>query len=49
LVSAYFIKERGLSVQEAIDFVKSKRPSMHLDDVQIEALSAFAQQLTTNN
>lgn len=41
LVSAFYISQ-GLSVEAAIDFVKSKRPSMHLDDIQIEALREFA-------
>lgn len=41
LVAAYFIKSRGMSPQEAEDFIKSKRPSMHLRDNQREALKEF--------
>jgi hypothetical protein len=40
LVTAYLICE-GMSVEEALDFIKEKRPSMHLQDVQIEALKKF--------
>lgn len=42
LVAAYFIS-LGQSVTEAIDTIKQKRPSIHLDQVQIEALEKFAQ------
>lgn len=37
LVAAYLIKQ-GKSVDEAIEFIKSKRPSTHLEEVQIKAL-----------
>lgn len=41
LVSAYFIR-KGKSPEEAEIFIKSKRPTMHLEDAQREALSTFA-------
>lgn len=41
MVAAYFVS-RGDSVQGAIEGIKQKRPSIHLDDVQIEALEKFS-------
>jgi len=40
LVSAYFILE-GKTTEQAMDFVKKKRPIMHLDKVQVKALLDF--------
>ena len=37
MVAAYLTK-RGKSVEEAIDFIKSKRPSIHLEEVQKQTL-----------
>lgn len=44
LVAAYLIKQ-GMGVDEAIEFVKSKRPSIHLNKIQIEALREYAKTL----
>lgn len=44
LTAAYFIST-GKSVEEAITLIKEKRPSIHLDDVQIQSLEKFAQSL----
>lgn len=41
LVIAYLIKQ-GRILDNAIEFVRSKRPSMHLEKVQKEALKVFA-------
>lgn len=41
LVAAYLIK-KGKTVDEAIDFIKSKRPSIHLQESQLDALKVFA-------
>lgn len=41
VVAAYFIS-KGMTSQEAENFIKSKRQSIHLDDVQREALIKFA-------
>lgn len=41
LVAAYLIKD-GKSVDEALDLIKTKRPSIHLEDVQREALIMFS-------
>lgn len=40
LVAAYLIK-KGKTVEEAIEFIKLKRSSMHLADVQKKALEEF--------
>ena len=37
LVAAYLIK-KGKSIEEAVDFIKSKRPSIHLENIQKQAL-----------
>lgn len=41
MVAAYLIKQ-GKGVDEAIKFVKTKRPSMHLEDVQRQVLIEFS-------
>lgn len=41
MVVAYFIKN-GKSVDEAIEFIRSKRPSIHLEAVQKDALIGFS-------
>lgn len=40
LVAAYFILT-GKTLEEAIDSIRRKRPSIHLEKVQIEALKKF--------
>ncbi len=40
LVAAYLICN-GMSVEEAIQFVKERRSTIHLQDVQVEALEKF--------
>lgn len=40
LIAAYLIS-RGMSVAQALDFIKKKRPSIHLQKVQIQALEKF--------
>jgi len=41
LVAAYLIK-KGMSVDKALAIIKAKRPSIHLEDVQQEALNNFS-------
>ena len=41
LVAAYLIREHGKSVDEALEIIKAKRPTIHIADVQREALHAF--------
>lgn len=45
MVAAYFIKTRHMAPDAAEAFVKSKRPSMHLESVQRKALKIFARSL----
>lgn len=40
LVAAYLISQ-GKNVEEAVSFIKKKRPSIHLDKNQINALKKF--------
>lgn len=40
LIAAYLIKQ-GRAPMEAIDFIKSKRPTIHLEEVQRSALETF--------
>lgn len=41
MMAAYLIK-RGKSVEEAVDFIKARRPTIHLEKVQKEALIEFS-------
>lgn len=41
MVAAYLTK-KGKGVNEAINFIKAKRPSIHLENVQKEALIKFS-------
>ncbi|MBI2034810.1 MAG: dual specificity protein phosphatase family protein [Candidatus Levybacteria bacterium] len=40
MVAAYLIK-KGESADEAIELIKTKRPSIHLEEVQVKALQNF--------
>ncbi|HTM69108.1 MAG TPA: dual specificity protein phosphatase family protein [Candidatus Binatia bacterium] len=42
LVAAHLIASRGLGADEAAAFIKERRPSIHLEPSQLEALRAFA-------
>ncbi len=44
LVAAYFIKQ-GKSSNEAIAFIKARRPTMHLEETQTQALETFAKNI----
>lgn len=44
MVAAYLIK-KGKSVDEAINFIKSKRPTIHLEKIQKEALMEFSKDI----
>ncbi len=44
MVAAYLIK-KGKTVDEAIDFIKNKRPTIHLEKVQKIALEKFYKHL----
>ncbi len=45
LVAAYFIS-KGAGVEEAIQKIKEKRPSVHLQESQIEALREYKKSFT---
>lgn len=47
LVIAYLIKQ-GNSVEEAEEFLKTQRTSIHIQDIQDKALRMFQQSLHTN-
>lgn len=40
LVAAYLVCS-GMSAEEALQFIEKRRPAIHLEDVQIEALEEF--------
>lgn len=44
LVAAYYITQ-GKSPDEAVELIKKKRPTIHLEDVQKEALVEFAKRM----
>jgi hypothetical protein len=44
LVAAYFISQ-GKEVEAAIEAIRAKRPSIHLEDSQIEILREYRQEL----
>lgn len=42
MVAAYLIRYQHMGLHEAIDFIKAKRPEIHLEEVQKMALEEFA-------
>lgn len=38
---AVYLVSGGMNVQEALDFIKQKRPSVHLNEIQIQAVKDF--------
>lgn len=50
LFAAYFIKRgRGMGIDEAISFMKNKRPAVHLNETQIEVLRKFKAEIIKAN
>lgn len=45
IVAAYLIATRNITPQEALEIIHQKRPIIHLDDVQVEALKTYAESL----
>jgi len=43
IVAAYLIRFQNKSVSEAVNLIKSKRPEIHLEESQLEALNEFIQ------
>ena len=44
MVAAYLIS-KGMKASEAVEFIKEKRPSIHLKDVQVAVLEDFAKKI----
>ena len=42
MVAAYLVRFKGMGVEEAISFISSQRPGVHLDDAQREALEEYS-------
>lgn len=45
LVAAHLIKSKGVSPKEAVEMIRKKRPEIHLEKVQWEALEEFQKTL----
>lgn len=45
LVAAFLMNTRGLSVDESIAVLKERRPSIHLEPVQLETLRVYGKRL----
>lgn len=45
LIAAFLMNVKGLTADESIAFLKERRPSIHLDEVQIAALAAYGKKL----
>jgi protein-tyrosine phosphatase len=43
LVAAYLVRYKGMSVNEAIEFITKKRPEAHIEKTQEKALREFAE------
>ena len=41
MVAAYFVRFKGLTVDDSIKLIKEKRPEVHIEDVQKKVLSQF--------
>jgi len=44
-LASYFIRKMGITADEALEIVREKRPSMHLNDIQKDFLRDFAKTL----
>jgi len=42
MVAAYFIRFKKIGVGEAVDLIKKKRPEVHIEKSQLEALEEFS-------
>jgi len=48
ILTAYFMQARGLTRDKAIELIKSKRPTIHLQDSQLSFLDEFQKTLLKN-
>jgi len=44
LVAGYFIKSKGMTPEEAVELIRSKRPETHITEIQLEALKKLVSQ-----
>jgi len=49
LVAAYIMRTKGLTTDEAIAFIKERRPSIHPEDSQKEALDTYFSSQANNS
>ena len=47
LLASYFLKKSGKTTDETLALVKEKRPSAHLNEIQLEFLKSYEQKLKT--
>jgi protein tyrosine phosphatase len=45
-ISAYLIKTRGYTQEQALDFIKKHRPTAHMQDVQVQYVKEFEKSLS---
>lgn len=43
LVAAYLMKNKGMTLDQAFNFIKSKRPGVHMEEGQKKAVQEFAE------
>ena len=48
LVAAYLIKTKGMTTDEAVAFIKERRPSIHPEDSQKKALDTYSSSQANN-
>jgi len=48
-LASYFIYKDGLTVEQALQRVREKRPSMHLNEIQKEFLKSFKESVSKGN
>jgi len=48
ILTAFFMQQRGYKKDQAIEFIKSKRPTTHLQDSQLSFLDEFQKTLLKN-
>lgn len=49
LVAGYLIKSRGVSPEEAVKFIQKRRPEVHLEESQMEALRKFKERVAQSD
>ncbi|PJC31359.1 hypothetical protein CO051_04200 [Candidatus Roizmanbacteria bacterium CG_4_9_14_0_2_um_filter_39_13] len=49
VVAAYFIRFEHKNVDEAVNLIKNKRPEIHINKIQFEALEEFRREVVEND